>query len=196
MPRARALLLYLAMSIPFGIAVHLGAEFAGLGRDADDLAFSPLHGYLFAIGLAAFAVFLRAGGFFTTRAERRRRMALLAHALPFGGRGARFIALSAVLQFAFFAVTQLGEGCPLCGGDAAIGVIGAIVASLLGACLLAALRTRIARIVEALCYALERDARSVTVRRVSREAAVSLAKPFERFALALANRPPPLHSSS
>ncbi|MGZ3505731.1 MAG: hypothetical protein ACXWNJ_14050 [Vulcanimicrobiaceae bacterium] len=191
MQRSRALLLYLAMSIPFGIAVHVGAEFAGLGRAADDLALSPLHAYLLVLGLVSFAAFLIAGGFFASRAERRRRIALLAHALPFGGRGPRFIVLSTVVQFAFFALTQVGEGCPLCGGDAAVGVIAAVVASVLGACLLAALRTRIARIVETICYAIERNARCAPARRVSRISAISIAKPSERFALAIANRPPP-----
>jgi hypothetical protein len=191
MRRSRALLLYFAMSVPFGIAVHIGAEFAGLGRDADDLAFSPLHGYLLAIAVAAFAVFLTAGGFFVSRSERRRRIALLAHALPFEGRGPLFLALSAAFQFGFFAVTQIGEGCPLCGGDALVGVLAAIVASVLGAFLLAALRTRLAWIVEAVCCAIERAPRALLVHRASRDEVLFITKPFERFALAIANRPPP-----
>jgi hypothetical protein len=51
MGRPRAVALYFALSVPFGILVHLCSEFAGLGRDADDLAFSPLHAYLLLMAL-------------------------------------------------------------------------------------------------------------------------------------------------
>jgi len=64
MNRGRALCLYFALCVPFGIAVHLGSEFAGLGRDAGDLAFSPLHGYLLLLGSGALVAFLVAGGLF------------------------------------------------------------------------------------------------------------------------------------
>jgi hypothetical protein len=190
MSRGRALLLYLALSVPFGILVHLGSEFAGLGRDADDLAFSPLHGYLAAIAAAALATFLVAGGFFASAAERRRRIGLMAGALPFGGRGPGFFALSAAMQFAFFVATQLGEGCPLCKGDALVGVAAAIVASIVGSFALIALRRRIARAVAALCFALER-ARGSRARRLPRHERDAVFSVYSTFPTSRGNRPPP-----
>jgi len=179
------------MTVPFGIAVHLGAEFAGLGKDADDIAFSPLHGYLALLAIAALIVFLSAGGFFTSRAERRRRISLLAHALPFRGRGPGFLAFSAILQFAFFLTTQLGEGCPLCHGDIFIGVLAALVASIVGAYALNALRTHLLHIiVEASTWVARIECAIITVRtpRHAQRVVISL---YETFAPTLGNRPPP-----
>jgi hypothetical protein len=194
MARWRALLLYLTLSVPFGIAVHLGSEFAGLGRDADDLAFSPLHAYLAVIGVGALVSFLIAGGFFGHAAERRRRVGLMAGALPFGGRGLAFFAFSAALQFTFFVVTQLGEGCPLCKGDAVIGVIAAIVASLVGSFALIALRKQIVRAIGTLGTAINRAPRALTVGLIPRYAARPAASTYSFFAVTLGNRPPPLRS--
>jgi hypothetical protein len=192
MTRRRALLLYLALSVPFGILVHLGSEFAGLGRDADDLAFSPLHGYLAAIALGALACFLVAGGFFASAWERRRRIGLMAGALPFRGRGVGFFILSAALQFGFFVVTQLGEGCPLCKGDAFVGVLAAVVASIIGSFALIALRRRIVRAVLALCFAIERSGRGFAARRAPRYELRVTQNVYSTFAVSRGNRPPPL----
>lgn len=193
MDRWRALLLYLALSAPFGIAVHLGSEFAGLGRDADDLALSSLHAYLAVIAVAAFAMFLICGGFFAGVAERRRRIALMSCALPFRGRGGRFFAFSAGLQFAFFVVTQLGEGCPLCKGDALIGVVAALVASAIGSWALMALRKQIVRVFATLAIAVERMPR-LSVGFVPRYAVHAVASTYSTFAATLGNRPPPSRS--
>ncbi len=194
MVRWRALLLYLALSVPFGIAIHLGSEFASLGRDADDLAFSPLHAYLALIGFAALGAFLVAGGFFASAPERRRRIGLMAGALPFGGRGPRFFAFSAALQFAFFVITQLGEGCPMCKGDAIVGVTAALVASLVGSFALIALRKQIVRAIASLETAVDRVPRALAVGRMPRYAAHPVASIYSTFAATLGNRPPPLRS--
>ena len=194
MGRWRALLLYLALSVPFGIAVHLGSEFAGLGRDADDLAFSPLHAYLAVIAIGALAAFLGCGGFFAGVAERRRRIGLMARALPFGGSGVRFFALSAGLQFAFFVVTQLGEGCPLCKGDALVGVAAALAASAVGSCALMALRKQIVRAFAVLGSAVERVPRDLSVGLMPRFAVHSVITTYSTFAVTFGNRPPPLRS--
>jgi hypothetical protein len=190
MTRWRALLLYCALSVPFGIVVHLGSEFAGLGRDADDLAFSPIHGYLAALAIAALGCFLVAGGFFASAAERRRRIGLMAGALPYGGRGPGFFAFSAGLQFAFFAVTQIGEGCPLCKGDVLVGILAAIVASVVGSFALIALRRRISQAVDALCHALER-ANAPLAAQLPRHAARPVFSVYSTFAKTLGSRPPP-----
>jgi hypothetical protein len=190
MPRRTALLLYLALSVPFGIAVHLGSEFAGLGRDADDLAFSPLHGYLAVLAVIALSTFATAGGFFAPAAERRRRIGLMASALPFSGRGPGFFAFSAAIQFGFFLVTQLGEGCPLCQGDALVGVIAAIVASLIGSFALIALRRQIVHVVSVLARTVERG-RSLLQRRLPRHQSPLVVTAFATFASTRGNRPPP-----
>ena len=128
-----AILLFFAFTAPLGIAAHLISELAGLGwHDDADVAFSARHGYLALIAvaaLAALALSLRA----VPRGDRRERIAQIVDALPFKGHGARFVALSFGLQFAFFAVTQIGEGCPLCSGDVFTGVLAAALAALCGA---------------------------------------------------------------
>jgi hypothetical protein len=193
MSRARAILLYLTLSVPFGIAVHLGAEFGGLGRDAEDLVFSPLHAYLALIAVVALAAFLIAGGFFASNAERRRRIGLLAGALPFNGRGPRFFAFSSGLQLTFFAVTQLGEGCPLCKGDVFVGVLVAIVASIVGAFALIELRRQIVQAVVATSFE-RKSAQPRSVRRLPRYATYAVVSIYATFAETLGNRPPPLRS--
>jgi hypothetical protein len=189
MTRGRALLLYFALCVPFGIAVHLGSEFAGLGRDADDLAFSPLHGYLLVLAAGALAAFLGAGGFFAGSAERRRRMALMTAALPFRARGLRFAALSAAMQFGFFAITQFGEGCPLCKGDLLVGLIAALVASAIGAFAVTALRRRIVHYFVP-AFASRRRVGAVAGVRLLRSRP-SFKSAYAGFAVTLGNRPPP-----
>ncbi len=194
MSRRHALLLYFALSVPFGVGVHLGSEFAGLGRDADDLAFSPLHGYLGIMALLSLGIFMVAGGLFPRAAERRRRLQLLAAALPFAGRGPGFFAFSTALQFAFFVVTQLGEGCPLCKGDVLVGVGAALLASLAGSLVLIALRKRIARIVSELSYSRDRAPHAAILGRRPRHAARPVSSVYSTFAATLGNRPPPLRA--
>ena len=191
MKRWPALLMYLALSVPFGIAVHLGSEFASLGRDADDLAFSPLHAYLAILAIAALAVFLIAGGFFASASERRRRIGLMSRALPFRGTGARFLVFSAALQFGFFALTQLGEGCPFCKGDIVVGIVAAIVASFAGAFALVRLRRHIERAIVALHVFLSRVGAAPRRYRVPRHEARVAPSMCLTFAPILGNRPPP-----
>jgi hypothetical protein len=193
MDRRRALALYLALSVPFGILVHLCSEFAGLGRDADDLAFSPLHAYLVLVGLAALGTFLYAAGFFDSRGERRRRIGLMAGALPYNGRGIRFFALSVVLQFGFFLVSQIGEGCPLCKGDFCIGVAAAAIASAIGAFILQTLRFQIVRIVSAIKF-LERPNVFSCIHPLPRYALVAVTPTYATFPHTRGNRPPPQSS--
>jgi hypothetical protein len=130
---ALAAFVFFAFTAPLGIAAHLISELAGLGwHDDADVAFSARHGYL-----AALAVVALLGLFLALRSipksDRRARVAELVGSLPFRGRGAGFTLVSFVAQFAFFAVTQIGEGCPLCSGDVVVGVFAAAVAALIGA---------------------------------------------------------------
>lgn len=193
MSRFRALLLYSSLSVPFGIAVHLGSEFAGLGRDADDLAFSALHAYLALIAVAALALFAVAAGFFTGAGERRRRIALMIRALPYQGRGVGFFAFSAALQFGFFLVTQIGEGCPLCRGDFLVGVVAAVVASVVGAFALVAFSKELVRAIATFGIARERRPVLLETPR-ARFVAFAPLSVYATFAVTLGNRPPPQHS--
>jgi hypothetical protein len=192
MKRWPALLLYLALSVPFGIAVHLGAEFASLGRDADDLAFSPLHAYLAVLAVAALVTFFIAGGFFASASERRRRIGLMSSALPFGGRGPGFFFFSAGLQFAFFALSQLGEGCPFCKGDILVGIAAAIVASFAGSFALMRLRRHIVRAIAAIHVFLSRNGAPRAADRLPRYATCAVRSVYATFAAVFGNRPPPI----
>lgn len=191
MYRGRALLLYLALSVPFGIAVHVCSEFAGLGRDADEVAFSALHAYLLAIAAGALVTFLIAAGFFASPAERRRRIGLMSAALPYRGQGVRFFALSATLQFGFFLVTQLGEGCPLCKGDFLVGLLAAAVSSAIGALAVQVLRRHVVRAIVTFSFR-DRSGRLCGDRRVPRYAILAAKPTYASFAPTLGSRPPPL----
>ena len=133
MLRTRALAIFVALTVPFGIAAHLISEVAGLGWNAGaEAVVSPRHLYLTliaAVALAGFAMALRG----VAPNYRRRAIADLIAALPFRGEGVRFTALSFALQCGFFAATLIGEGSPLAGGDVAVGVLAACIASLAGA---------------------------------------------------------------
>jgi hypothetical protein len=136
-----ATLIFFAFTTPFGIAAHLLSELAGLGwHDDADIIFSPKHAYLVILALISLGGLVTA---LTTlpRDVRRARVATLVDDLPFKGRGAGFTALSFVAQFGFFALTQIGEGCPLCSGDVFTGVLAA--AAMLGALLVSLGKRRI-----------------------------------------------------
>ncbi len=110
--RSASFLVLLALVVPCGIAVHLLAEYVGLGDADEALAFSARHAYLALLACASLAGFLVAVRAGAPARERRRRVALLVAALPARGRGPRFFAAMFVAQIAFFYLTQFGEGCP------------------------------------------------------------------------------------
>ncbi len=149
---ALAAVVFLALTTPLGIAAHLISELAGLGwHDDADVVLSARHAYLGALALASLAGLLVAL-FSIPRGERRARVAELVESLPFRGRGPGLTFVSFVAQFAFFAVTQLGEGCPLCGGDVLVGVTAAALAALVGAIAVALGKRRILDFVLALAF--------------------------------------------
>jgi len=140
---ALAACIFFAFTAPFGIAAHLTSELVALGwHDDADVLFSARHGYLAMVAFAAlatFAIVLRS----VPATNRRRRVSEIVEALPFEGQGAPFIALSFGLQFGFFAVTQIGEGCPLCGGDVFVGIVAAAAAALIGALIVTFVKERV-----------------------------------------------------
>jgi hypothetical protein len=150
---AIAAVVFLALTTPLGIAAHLLSELAGLGwHDDADVAFSARHAYLAVLAIIAVAALLCAL-LRVPRGERRTRIAELVESLPFHGRGFGFAFVSFLAQFGFFAVTQIGEGCPLCGGDVLVGVVAAALAALFGAVAVALGKRRILDFVLALAFA-------------------------------------------
>jgi hypothetical protein len=189
--RARAALLFFALTAPLGIVAHLTSELAGLGwHDDADVAFSARHAYLAALAFLSLAgLLLSLRG--VARRERRAYVAALVDSLPFRGRGAAFTCLSFAAQFAFFAVTQIGEGCPLCSGDIVVGVFAAAVAAALGALAVAFGKRRLIEFALAIVgvfVALFRDASAprALLRRRRLRAASARRTPF-----AFRYRPPP-----
>jgi hypothetical protein len=117
-----------AAVVPSATLVHLVAEASALGPGALTPAFMLRHvylGVLLALSLASFARTVGLGG---PRAELRRRVALLGAILR-GPRAPAMLAALMAAQLAFFALTQLGEGIPLLGGDLVLGLTLARVAA-------------------------------------------------------------------
>ncbi len=149
-----ASLVFFAFTTPFGIAAHLLAELFGLGwQDGADVVFSARHGYLAvlaAVSLAGAVVAVLA----LPRCERRARVASLVEALPYKGAGVGFASIAFVAQFGFFALTQIGEGCPLCGGDIVTGIVAAGFAAALGAITVTLCKRRVLEFALALVWAI------------------------------------------
>lgn len=186
MSKRRAFGLYLALTIPLGIGVHLASEFAGLGRAAMALTISPLHAYL---GVLAVASMITLTWFAHRAGDLKRRLPLLVRALPFEGRGAGFFAFGAVCQFVFFLVTQFGEGAPLRGGDLAAGILVAVLGSLMGSFVLSLGGVR-ATAWSSACTHGRRD----SVRKIVPAApfrGTALASPYFAFVPVRGCRPPP-----
>jgi hypothetical protein len=187
----RSALVFFAFTTPLGIAAHLVSEFAALGRH-DDLAIvlSPRHAYLGVLAVmaaCALALALRR----VPADERRACVERLVAGLPFGGRGVRFTAVSFAAQFAFFALTQLGEGAPLSGGNVLAGVLAAALAAAIGALAVVLGQRRVLDFVLALAYAcaLLFASESARFRCAARRRATSPAR--RRAPFAFRYRPPP-----
>jgi hypothetical protein len=187
-----AALAFAALTVPFGIAAHLISEFAGLGwHDDADVAFSARHLYLAILAVVSL-LGLVATLLAVPRGDRRARVAELVEALPCRGRGAGFVALSFVAQFAFFAVSQIGEGCPLCGGDIVVGVFAAAVASILGAIAVALGKRRFLEFALALVhYLVAAPGASAAATAAGLERFVAV-RATRRSPFAFRYRPPPL----
>jgi hypothetical protein len=147
--------LFGAVTILFGIVTHLMAELVGLGWRLDtSLVFSGRHAYLGVI--AASCVVAAIGALVSASHEdRRTRATSLGSALPFGGEGAGFTALAFVAQFAFFVVSQLGEGCPVRSGDVVAALLAAVLTALFGALAVAFGKRRALEFVLSLVWAIQ-----------------------------------------
>jgi hypothetical protein len=134
-----------AAVVPSATLVHLVAEASALGPGALTPAFMLRHvylGVLLALSLASFARTVGLGG---PRAELRRRVALLGAILR-GPRAPAMLAALMAAQLAFFALTQLGEGIPLLGGDLVLGLTLGLLGSLAAGLLVSTLGRSLARV--------------------------------------------------
>jgi hypothetical protein len=187
----RAAFVFFAFTAPLGIVAHLTSELAGLGwQDDAEVAFSARHAYLAALALVSLA-----GLFLALRSvpprDRRARIDELVSSLPFGGRGLGFTLASFVAQFGFFAVTQIGEGCPLCGGDVATGVLAAAVAAAIGAVAVALGKRRFIAFALACVYLSIATRRDESIARAFLRLRARRPRATRRTPFAFRYRPPP-----
>jgi hypothetical protein len=152
--RLAAGLLFGAVTTLFGIVTHLMAELAGLGWRLDlSLVFSGRHAYLGVIAASCVVAAIVALALLPPEDCRARGRSLIS-ALPFGGEGAGFTAAAFAAQFAFFVISQLGEGCPLHGGDVVAAVLAAMLTAFCGALVVAFGKRRMLEFVLSLVWTI------------------------------------------
>ncbi|HEY0798170.1 MAG TPA: hypothetical protein VGD50_03415 [Candidatus Baltobacteraceae bacterium] len=185
--------MFFAFTAPLGIAAHLLSELAGLGwHDDADVIVSPRHGYLALIAVITLGGLLAAIAVLP-RGQRRARIAEMIEALPFKGCGFGFSAVSFVTQFAFFALTQIGEGCPLCSGDIFTGVLAAAIAAAVGALFVALAMRRVLELAFALAQYLSATLLVATgAASCFHKRRIAAAPTRRRTPFAFRYRPPPL----
>lgn len=185
---------YLAVVVLGGIGAHLVSEFAAMGSGAEAVAISPRHIYL---GLAAITSLFVAyreltamvrGASSGRDAKRIAEMGLAT--LPFAGRR-HFWLVTAALQFAVGSVTEIGEGCPLCGHDVIAGIAGAVLGAVLLALFARALSKRLPTVAQALATYAPRTESTEAPRVAVHEAAPLVVDEFLSYAQ-LFDRPPPV----
>jgi hypothetical protein len=165
-----------------------------MGNDANSVVLSARHWYLGLAVLAGICIFVLRGRALlraaTSGRDLKRILSVGLEALPFGGRGARYYALTAGLQLSVGALTQIGEGCPFCSHDVIAGVLGAIVTVLLLALVTRAIGSKLPSLVTALTGYVHRTSSGAAPMFVRSECSPAVAGSDVWFPL-LFNRPPP-----
>jgi hypothetical protein len=177
------------------LLAHLASEFASMGAEADDVILSARHWYLGLGAAVGIIVFLTRGRNLLRSAQNSRDLKRMINqglaALPYGGKGFRFLAVTGGLQLAIGAMTQIGEGCPFCGHDVAAGILGALATLIVFALITRWVGKRLPTIVGSLAgYASRRPAATIVSFFVRPDSAdhTGLGVWFP----ILFNRPPPL----
>jgi hypothetical protein len=179
-----------AAVVPSAALVHIVAEASALGSGALTPAFVLRHVYLGLLVLASLAAFARTVGIGRPRAELRRRVALLRTLVRAPHRWSAVAVLIAA-HLGFFALTQLGEGVPLLGGDVVLGLSLGVIGSLLAALTVAFLgRTVVDVAIRTLSW---RQPQAAPARRAHRRIPPPRAA-ARVFSLFVPNRPPPFPS--
>ena len=176
-----------ALIVPCAIVVHCIAELAAVG-ESDPAQFFARHAYLIALGVASVAML---GAVARTIRGDRDALRSAVDAMPFRGRGVRFVALAFGVQIVFFGASQALEGTPVASGHAGVAALTALALSLAFARALDLSGKRLIEAVAALFIIVSTavhapDVRCTTARR---------RMPFAvrpTFVLAISNRPPPV----
>jgi len=180
------------------IVAHLASEFAAMGSGAEQVVFSAKHWYLGLLALAGVATLFIQGRKLLRRSSGGRDLKRLLHvglaSLPFGGKGARYFALTAALQLGFGLLTQFGEGCPFGGNDVAAGVLGALLTVVLFGFAAREFGRRLPTAVAALVNLLPAND-GFTAQFVNPIERASIASRSTLWFVHLYNRPPPQFQS-
>jgi hypothetical protein len=176
------------------IVAHLASEFAAMGSGAEHVVFSFKHWYLGLLAIAGIATLFIQGRALLRRSSGARDLKRLLHVglatLPFGGKGARYFALTAGLQLGLGLLTQFGEGCPFGGQDVAAGVLGALLTVVLFGFAAREVGRQLPTAVAALVSLLPAPD-GITVLFVDRIERASIASCSTLWFAHLYNRPPP-----
>jgi len=113
------------------IVAHVASEFSAMGSGAENVLLSAKHWYLGVLALSGIVTLFICCRSMVRRSSGAHYLKRLLHngltTLPFGGKGARYFALTGALQLALGLLTQYGEGCPFGSNDIAGGVLGALL---------------------------------------------------------------------
>jgi hypothetical protein len=187
------LLFFIALALPFGIAVHIGAEYLALGGHVDLIAFLERHAYLvvmegFTLGIIAQAL--------QRRSPFARRLLLqnMVMKLPFSGNSPQFFALSLVWQLAFYIITQCAEGAPLRGEDFLIGLLIAAIAASFTSMLLALVPRRLLALIRLAIQSFTLLALPSARQRKNRRTRILITARLSGFRTVIGSRPPPAFS--
>ena len=169
-----------------------------MGSDASVVAVSPRHLYLGAAGAVALGVAIREIFHLRARSSGLRDAKRLAElglsSLPFAGRRHFWLA-TAALQFALGSLTEIGEGCPLCGHDVGAGIAGALLCALALSLAARALSKRLPSFAAALADFVLAEPDPQPARAVAPELAPVVVGHLLGYTR-LFNRPPPRLQSS
>lgn len=185
---------YLALCAFCAVAAELTMEIGGFGFESAKPLLSERHAIL-ALVLAAAAALLGRYVFALLRQgdgarDLRRRLRLQLEALPFAGKGVRFLALTAGVNFAFGVLAQCGERAPDRDGDAFGWLISALTVAVLMAFTTRAILRRLPALA-AIIVALFIDRLAApTVPYADRAGEAKCAR-FDAWPPSCFNRPPP-----
>lgn len=180
--------LYFGITLAFAMAAHVLLELFG-ARDGAFTLVNPVHAALALASVFAFAAASLPLGLGRSAAERRRRLALFAAALPQRGQAPHFLGAAVLAQAAIAAGSLVAEGVVFDPSRVALAVACGVLAVAFGALLTRAMPLRIVRLVavfaSAACTppaARDRDRGRAGRAFVPRRA---------HYALFVPNRPPP-----
>ena len=177
--------------VPCAIGVHLVSEALALGAAAFSPVFWLRHVYLLVPLVLAAWSFAHTVGLGRTRSEMIRRCALVRAGMRAAGGGSTIVAFTAA-NLAFFAITQVLEGVPIASASIGVGLMAAVIGSLISALIVFFWGRSIVAIALAAVRAIVRCAQALAVPRY-----VALPAPRSAgaaFSLFIPNRPPPSSS--